>query len=176
MLPSLESVTLSNAFDGSDPQQPQILSFPDLTEELLKALAPRLRRLDISGNGIPRLILDGRTPNVAYETGIPSEIGRLTELRELHLQHNRLDQQLPTTLGNLSNLRTLNISHNRLTGAVPTELSNLQDLRALLIQGNDLTGDDLGYFCDINSRLQIAIGCDNPPTGCECCSCQPDNN
>ena len=74
-------------------------------------------------------------------TGIPPELGLLTNLGELHIDDNRLTGPIPPELGNLANLGRLRLSYNQLTGSIPEELGSLRILRYLGINGNvSLTG------------------------------------
>lgn len=59
---------------------------------------------------------------------IPSEFGKMTNLRNLGLYHNFLQFELPSELGNLSLLKTLELQHNAIRGKVPTELGRLENL------------------------------------------------
>ena len=60
---------------------------------------------------------------------IPTELGSLSNLQELHLNDNQLTGEIPTELGSLSNLETLNLWRNQLTGDIPTELGSLSNLQ-----------------------------------------------
>ena len=71
---------------------------------------------------------------------IPAELGRLAELRRLHLDHNRLSGSIPMQLGSLVNLRELYLWQNQLTGEIPAELGRLAELRYLHLDDNQLTG------------------------------------
>ena len=71
---------------------------------------------------------------------IPSELGDLTNLRELALGFNQLSGSLPTELGNLTNLRFLDLRSNQLSGSIPTELGNLTNLRTLALHSTQLSG------------------------------------
>ena len=76
-------------------------------------------------------------------SSIPSTIGKLTQLRELHAARNDLNE-LPASIGSLGNLRKLNLEANRLT-ALPSSIGNLGQLFELNLRGNRVTrlaGDD----------------------------------
>ena len=66
---------------------------------------------------------------------LPSDLGHLTELRELVLNGNRLTGPIPPELGNLSELRILSLGGNRLTGPIPEELGKLSNLISLTLGG-----------------------------------------
>ena len=72
---------------------------------------------------------------------IPSELGGLTNLKELNLSFNRLTGEIPSELGSLANLKELNFQSNDLTGEVPSELGNLINLEELALGDNGLTGE-----------------------------------
>ena len=56
---------------------------------------------------------------------IPAELGSLTNLEVLWLQHNQLNGAIPAELGGLTNLRWLSLSGNQLSGCVPGELEEI---------------------------------------------------
>ncbi len=72
--------------------------------------------------------------------GIPMEMGNLTNLTELHLDYNQLTGGIPVEMGNLTNLTELHLDRNQLTETIPPELGNLANLTSLDLQGNQLTG------------------------------------
>lgn len=85
---------------------------------------------------------------------LPAEIGGLKELRVLHLSNNRL-QKVPEELGNLQNLRELDLSYNRLTG-LPVALGRLRDLRLLNLSGNRLSQLPPALFSLVGLRRLVA--------------------
>ena len=71
---------------------------------------------------------------------IPAELGNLTGLKNLYLNHNNLVGQIPIELCHLIRLKNLRLEYNTLTGSIPTELCNLTYLETLRLGNNDLTG------------------------------------
>ena len=71
---------------------------------------------------------------------IPAELGMLTKLQHLDLRSNRLNGGIPPELGDLANLLTLRLDDNQLSGPIPPALGHLPDLRALGLSGNQLSG------------------------------------
>jgi Leucine-rich repeat (LRR) protein len=77
---------------------------------------------------------------------IPPEIGNLTNLTRLYLDHNQLTS-IPPEIGNLTNLTTLYLDHNQLT-SIPPEIGNLVNLNYLQLHHNHLTSipSEIGNF------------------------------
>lgn len=63
---------------------------------------------------------------------LPSDIGSLTNLEELHIPYLLEDEALPITLFDLKNLRSLHIGHNRLLD-LPDNFENLAQLETLFL-------------------------------------------
>lgn len=70
-------------------------------------------------------------------TELPPEIGNLTNLETLWLNHNDL-LRLPPEIGNLSNLQSLILNHNQLS-RLPAEIGNLTNLQELDLAYNQLS-------------------------------------
>ena len=71
---------------------------------------------------------------------IPSELGNLTNLKELLLNDNQLNGTIPSEFGDLTNLEKLRLHSSQLSGTIPTELGNLTNLKELLLDNNQLSG------------------------------------
>ena len=80
---------------------------------------------------------------------IPPELGRLSDLKNLHLFRNSLTGEIPPELGNLSNLERLDLYSNSLTGEIPPDFLNLSSLRGFYWEDNDgLCAPDTSEFDD----------------------------
>mmetsp|Transcript_18145 Transcript_18145/g.30063 ORF Transcript_18145/g.30063 Transcript_18145/m.30063 type:complete len:763 (-) Transcript_18145:75-2363(-) len=72
---------------------------------------------------------------------IPKELGDLTKLSYMALHYNELKGKLPTWIENFESLRVLGLGDNRLSGSIPTEWSSLAKVRTLGLDNNMLTGN-----------------------------------
>ena len=98
------------------------------------------------------LSADSQSPgNLSY---LPSEIGNLTNLLELYLNHNQLTS-LPESIGNLSNLEELNLSYNQLE-SLPESIANLGNLEVLSVHDNSLISLSEN-LCNLNMDCEIHI-------------------
>ena len=98
--------------------------------------------------------------------GIPPELGRLANLRQLWLGRNQLTGNIPPELGDLANLESLDLRQNRLRGPIPPELGSLKRLWSLVLENNELSGaipSELGALANLevlslsNNQLSGAI-------------------
>lgn len=102
---------------------------------------------------------------------IPSEIGKLTELRSLSIAYAKLTGSIPSEIGLLTNLQRLWLFENELTGSVPSELANLSSIKLLKFEYNNLTGSIPHKVCKHIEHSQyaksaVAADC---AIDCECC-------
>jgi hypothetical protein len=89
--------------------------------------------------------------------GLPRSVGRLSNLRELLLQHNSLSGMLPESLGDLSRLEALDVSNNSFEGGLDA-IARCKRLEYLNCSQNNFTGPlpDLrlskleAFHCDRN--------------------------
>lgn len=68
---------------------------------------------------------------------LPKEIGHLTKLQILSLEHNDLTR-LPPAIGSLESLKNLYVAHNQLND-LPTEIGHLTELQILTLDSNKFT-------------------------------------
>jgi hypothetical protein len=77
---------------------------------------------------------------------IPSSLGNLVNLVELHLIHNSLKDTIPSSLGNCTSLTDLELANNKLTGNIPSAFDSLTRLEVLKIGYNFLSGTVPSFF------------------------------
>ncbi|RWR97665.1 MDIS1-interacting receptor like kinase 2-like protein [Cinnamomum micranthum f. kanehirae] len=179
-LPNLVRLDLSlNALNGTIPTQipasSQIVFF-DLSINQLSGVLPlslanltHVSVLNISDNAlygeIPpspfaswiNLVSLRLENNLLINGSIPSEIGVLTNLRELLLSNNQISGSIPPSLGNLSNLVALNVHENEISGPIPQEIGNLTKLNLLILYDNNITGFIPSTFGRLTNLLELQL-------------------
>lgn len=128
------------ALPGETSQQPQ-----EIVNEAPKSSIADPFTIDVSGKNLsilPKEILKQTRAKkliLSYNnfTSLPSEIGELSNLEELYVDHNLLEGALPAEIRKMPRLRILNASNNHLTG-IPAEIGQLNLLRELNFQNNRL--------------------------------------
>ena len=82
-------------------------------------------------------------PAAGYDlTGpLAMEIGQLSSLAILDLQHNFLSGTLPNLSRISSTLESIRLDENRLTGPIPVAWCELDATKDMILSNNDLTGD-----------------------------------
>ena len=91
--------------------------------------------------GVGELVTGLAIHNNDLAGGLPSELGNLTNLKELNLSLNDLTGEIPSELGGLVNLKELDLSGNDLTGEIPHDLAGLTNLEGLDLSDNQLSGE-----------------------------------
>ena len=90
-----------------------------------------------------------------------SNLGDLSSLQKLTLNHNQFDSSIPAEIGSLTDLRMLNLDLNQFTGPVPPELGNLTQLHTLWLHENKLTGTLPRTFLQLNSQNNMSFAFHN---------------
>jgi len=89
---------------------------------------------------------------------IPTELGLLTTLQALDLEHNfNIRGTIPTELCQLTDLLYLSITNNALTGMLPPCLGELTKLQYLMAEVNDLTGTLPAAVCDMTNMKSFIL-------------------
>ena len=94
---------------------------------------PEWRGVTMENGRVVKLELRG----VGLTGAVPAEIGRLSALRVLYLNYNRLTS-VPSEIGQLTSLKSLVLYNNQLT-SVPAEIGLLTSLKELHLYNNQLT-------------------------------------
>ncbi|KAH0694825.1 hypothetical protein KY285_021922 [Solanum tuberosum] len=99
----------------------------------------------------------GRDTMNQFTNGIPREIGRMQNLMDLYLQHNKLQGSIPDSMSNMVGLESLDISHNNISGTIPMSLEKLQYLECFNVSFNKLHGEipSGGPFKSLSSKFFI---------------------
>ena len=105
---------------------------------------------------------------------IPADFGRLTALSYLDLRENYYfsnETVLPSEIGRLTNLKTLTVSNSVVFGEVPAEFSNMSSLEFLGIARTSQTGSIPNTVCAIDTLKTIqyssGVNCLCPGNICE---------
>ncbi|MCY4416334.1 MAG: hypothetical protein OXE87_08510 [Chloroflexi bacterium] len=86
---------------------------------------------------------------------LPSELGELSELRNLRLWSNDLSGTIPSELSQLTQLEQFAVGGNRLHGTIPDWLSGLHNLSNLHLTTNRFTGPLPAWLGDLPLRRLI---------------------
>ena len=97
-------------------------------------------------------------------SGLPAELGQLSELRTLDLRQNYLGGSIPPQFGQLTHLTGLHLHTNDLQGSIPPQLARLANLTVLDLNANLLTGSVPSELGDLSSLQALRLG-DNQLTG-----------
>jgi hypothetical protein len=118
--------------------------------------------------GITDLLLS----HADLEGTIPPEIAGLSELEEIVAFSNpKLIGSIPTELGLLTNMREIQLHFTDVTGQVPSELGNLSQLAYLRLYDTGLQGSMPSEVCSlrVNGNLTV-LEADCTTLQCDCCT------
>ncbi|KAL8171166.1 hypothetical protein V2J09_022970 [Rumex salicifolius] len=79
--------------------------------------------------------------NISLRTCLPTDLGRLKNLKVLDVSFNRISGFLPESIGQLSSLEQLNVAHNQLTGEIPDSVCGLPRLQNFTFSYNFFCGE-----------------------------------
>ncbi|XP_076920400.1 receptor kinase-like protein Xa21 [Bidens hawaiensis] len=141
---NLYQITLGGNFLGSG--EADEMKFLDSLKNCSK-----LQILDIPYNNF-RAVLPGSIGNLSYQLyylsfgenqlygNLPSSIGNLVGLTNLHLGGNRFTGKIPSAIGKLQNLGVVTMYGNQFEGLIPDAIGNLSSLNKLALNSNRLEG------------------------------------
>ena len=88
---------------------------------------------------------------------IPSEIGKLVNLRSLDLRSNQLTGEIPEGIFNLTSLEKLYLNDNYLIGNILDEIVHLSSLKELYVQQNQFSGSIPTNISNLQSLIEFSI-------------------
>ena len=89
--------------------------------------------------GLLKQLSDLHAYDNALDQPLPDEIGDMTLLQDLRLQDNKITSTIPASIGNLTRLRYLDLYNNLMVGDVPAGIVRLTNLKELYLQNEHLT-------------------------------------
>ncbi|KAH6767179.1 Leucine-rich repeat protein kinase family protein [Perilla frutescens var. hirtella] len=89
---------------------------------------------------------------------VPPSLGQLVRLSVLDLSQNLLTGSIPATFGDLGNLTLLDMSSNFLSGAIPPGIGSLSRLQFLNLSGNSLSSSIPAQLGDLSSLVELDLG------------------
>lgn len=109
-----------------------------------------LQAVDVSNN--PELGADGCcdsadsyfTSFYGYNTTLPTEIGLLTKLQVLKMDHSRFMRHIPSEIGNMRSLLFWRVkggwTSNQISGTIPPQMGKLKALTEFYMENNTISG------------------------------------
>ncbi|OMO88222.1 hypothetical protein COLO4_20361 [Corchorus olitorius] len=93
---------------------------------------------------------------------IPSNIGHeMSELQNLDLSRNHLNDSIPPSINNIRDLRFLDLSSNYLSGTIPKQWNGLKNLMTVDLSKNNLSGSILGSLCSLRILYWLKLSGNN---------------
>ncbi|KAK6154884.1 hypothetical protein DH2020_009132 [Rehmannia glutinosa] len=108
----------------------RVTIFLEFFQQIL--LLPYLQEMNLEANNFSGLI--------------PSDIGKLINLKSLILSSNQLTGQLPTSFSELTNLNDFRINDNNLSGRIPDFIQNWKQLVRLVLRNCNISGAIPAYI------------------------------
>jgi Leucine-rich repeat (LRR) protein len=112
-------------------------------------LLEKVRDIDIQNNQLSGIVptemkrlSELEALNLSYNniTGKIPDMESCTNLKSLHLEHNRMYGEFPFTLAFQTSLTDLYLSHNYIKGTIPAEIESIRGLERLYLDYNQISG------------------------------------
>jgi len=102
---------------------------------------------------------------------LPSDISKMSSLREISIFGNYFHGAIPKELEKLAKLERLDLYANNFSGNIPSNLGKMKKLRSLDVHDNDLVGRMPKEICENKSIKSLTSDClgRSPEVTCECC-------
>ena len=100
---------------------------------------------------------------------LPTELGKLKNLKHLHLNDNYISGTLISEIGQLYFLETLHLQSNFLLGPIPAEYSDCVLLEEILLQDNNIDGGSVSMPEDICRLPELELARVDCEVSCSCC-------
>jgi len=145
--------TLPDNMDGEDGDLPlfQRLQVLYLRHNLISGTLPPY--LLANATELRYLMLQ----NNSFSGSIPTQVGMLKKLSDLHMYENALDQQLPDEIGEMTMLQDLRLQDNRIPGTIPDTIGQLYRLRYLDLYNNEMSGDVPASIANLTNLKEIYL-------------------
>ncbi|XP_047332047.1 probable LRR receptor-like serine/threonine-protein kinase At3g47570 [Impatiens glandulifera] len=120
-----------------------------------KLLELTLSRNNLGGSipkeimGLSSLSISLSLANNQLTGSIPFEVGKLINLKELHVSGNNLSGEIPSSLGGCIILETLLMDNNLFEGKIPPSIKDLKGLVQLDLSHNNLSGEIPRFLAEI---------------------------
>jgi Leucine-rich repeat (LRR) protein len=129
---NLTSLVLSGNFSEMTPTL--VSNFKALRSLSMHACTLPRHVLDAVGNLIALRTLDLYYCNITWGSTMPSSIGNLTNLRDLHIIQCGFSGPMPAAIGRLTNLRNMYVFRSGFSGPIPAAIGKLTSLEILDIE------------------------------------------
>ncbi|KAL5200779.1 hypothetical protein ABZP36_021982 [Zizania latifolia] len=105
----------------------------------------------------PYISYNASTVEQQLPGSIPSELGLLSQLRNLNLSMNSLEGDIPQFLGSSLSLQYVDLGNNALTGSIPESLANSSSIQVLRLMSNNLSGELPKSLLNTSSLIAICL-------------------
>ncbi|CAA3022998.1 receptor kinase At3g47110 [Olea europaea subsp. europaea] len=92
---------------------------------------------------------------------LPTEVGRLINLKELDVSENKLSDNIPSSLSSCLSLERLDMHSNLLQGQIPKTLEALRGLEEIDLSHNNLSGKIPRFFVNFSTLRKLDLSFNN---------------